>query len=79
MYHICTAKENQMNWDQVKGNWTEVKGKVREKWGRLTDDDLDIIKGEQQQLEGILMKRYGKPREQIQIEVEDFITTCECN
>ncbi len=34
-----------MNWDQVEGNWKQVKGAVREKWGKLTDDDLVAAEG----------------------------------
>ena len=34
-----------MNWDQVEGNWKQLKGKFREKWGKLTDDDLDVVAG----------------------------------
>ena len=41
-----------MNWDQLQGSWKEYKGKVREKWGKLTDDDLDTINGKREQLVG---------------------------
>ena len=44
---------------QLRGNWLEFKGKVKEKWGKLTDDDLDIIEGRQDQLIGKLEERYG--------------------
>jgi uncharacterized protein YjbJ (UPF0337 family) len=40
-----------MDWNRVEGNWKQVKGKIKEKWGRLTDDDLDIINGQRDQLE----------------------------
>ena len=39
-----------MNWDQIKGNWTQLKGNAQKEWGKLTDDDLKIIEGEQTQL-----------------------------
>ena len=48
-----------MNWDQVSGNWKQFKGKVKEKWGKLTDDDLDVINGKRDQLIG---KTAGKIR-----------------
>ena len=41
-----------MNRDQVKGNWKQVKGRVRERWGKLTDDDLDVAAGQRDQLRG---------------------------
>ena len=44
-----------MDWNRVEGNWKQVKGKVKEQWGKLTDDDLDVINGKQDQLEGRLM------------------------
>jgi uncharacterized protein YjbJ (UPF0337 family) len=42
----------QMDWNRVEGNWKQVKGKVKEQWGKLTDDDLDVINGRRDQLEG---------------------------
>ena len=43
-----------MNWDQLEGKWKQYKGEVREKWGKLTDDDLHIIAGRREQLIGRL-------------------------
>jgi uncharacterized protein YjbJ (UPF0337 family) len=48
-----------MDWNRVEGNWKEVKGKIKEQWGKLTDDDLDVIAGKQDQLEGKIQQRYG--------------------
>jgi uncharacterized protein YjbJ (UPF0337 family) len=48
-----------MNWDRVEGNWTQLKGKVREQWGKLTDDDMDVISGRREQLAGKIQERYG--------------------
>ena len=45
-----------MDWNRVEGNWKEMKGKVKEQWGKLTDDDLDVIAGKQDQLEGRLQQ-----------------------
>ncbi len=41
-----------MDWNRVEGNWKQMKGKVKEQWGKLTDDDLDVINGKRDQLEG---------------------------
>ena len=48
-----------MNANQIKGDWQVVKGKVRERWGKLTDDDMEVIKGQRDQLVGRLRERYG--------------------
>jgi uncharacterized protein YjbJ (UPF0337 family) len=39
-----------MNWDRVEGNWKEFKGKAQQKWGKLTNDDLDVIEGKRTEL-----------------------------
>ena len=41
-----------MNWDRIEGDWKQFVGKVKEKWGKLTDDDLAAINGKREQLEG---------------------------
>ena len=45
--------------DTVKGKWKQIRGKTKEWWGRLTDDDLDVIDGKRDQLIGKLQERYG--------------------
>jgi len=63
----------QMDWNRVEGNWKEMKGKVKEHWGKLTDDDLDVIAGQQDQLEGRLQQRYGYAKDQAKKEVNDWL------
>jgi len=46
-----------MNWDQVEGKWQQFKGSVKQKWGKLTDDDLDVIAGKRDQLVGKIQER----------------------
>ena len=58
-----------MNWDTVAGNWTQFKGKVKEQWGKLTDDELDMINGQRDQLAGRIQEAYGIGRD----EAEDQI------
>jgi len=48
-----------MNNDTIEGNWTQFKGKVQEQWGKLTDDDLDVIDGKRDQLLGRIQERHG--------------------
>ena len=61
-----------MNWDRIEGNWVEFKGKVRERWGKLTDDDLDVVSGKREQLIGVLQNRYGVARDALEREVGEF-------
>jgi uncharacterized protein YjbJ (UPF0337 family) len=61
-----------MNWDIISGQWKQWKGKVREKWGDLTDDELDRIAGKKDQLVGLLQEKYGYTRDQADREIEAF-------
>ena len=63
-----------MNEDIVKGNWTQFKGKVKEQWGKLTDDDLDVINGQREQLVGRLQEREGIERDIAEKQVKDWET-----
>jgi uncharacterized protein YjbJ (UPF0337 family) len=61
-----------MNWDRIEGNWKIFKGKARSKWGKLTDDDLEMAKGKRDQLVGRLQERYGMKKDQAEREVDDW-------
>jgi len=58
-----------MNWEQAKGQWTQMKGAVRKQWGKLTDDDLDVIQGERERLVGKIQERYGIAKEEAERQV----------
>ncbi len=62
-----------LNDDILKGKWNEIKGEVKAKWGKLTDDDLTEIAGNQEKLMGILQKRYGYAKEDVEREYRDFM------
>jgi uncharacterized protein YjbJ (UPF0337 family) len=64
-----------MDWNRFEGNWKQFKGNVKEKWGRLTDDDLDVINGQREQLEGKIQERYGIAKDQARQDVEDWFKT----
>ena len=64
-----------MNSDQMKGKWKQLKGSVKERWGKLTDDDLNIIDGQTDQLIGTIQERYGIAREAAQKQVEEWNAT----
>ena len=62
-----------MNWDQISGQWKQYKGKAREKWGKLTDDEFDVINGKREQLVGKLQERYGLEKDRAEKEVDDWV------
>ena len=62
-----------MNWDQIEGNWKQFKGNIQAKWGELTDDDIDVAKGNREVLEGKIQERYGKTKQEAREEVNSFL------
>ena len=67
-----------MNQTTLKGDWKQIKGRIKQKWGKLTDDDLTIIEGEGDELVGILQTRYGLAREEAQKQCDEFYRACGC-
>ena len=61
-----------MNQDRIEGRWKQLKGKLRERWGKLTDDDLDIIAGRRDQLLGRIQQRHGLARDEAEKQVDDW-------
>jgi len=62
-----------MNWDRIEGNWKEFKGQVQQKWGDLTNDDLDKIEGKRTELAGRLQSRYGYQKDQAEREIDAWL------
>ena len=62
-----------MNRDILEGQWKQVKGKVKQQWGRLTDDELDMINGRYDELAGLIQERYGYSREEADNELDMFL------
>ena len=62
-----------MNKDILKGKWLEIKGRVKEKWGKLTDNDFGEIEGRGEKLLGLLQKKYGYIREKTELEYQDGV------
>ncbi|HEP8104257.1 TPA: CsbD family protein, partial [Pseudomonas aeruginosa] len=61
-----------MNSDVIKGKWKQLTGKIKERWGDLTDDDLQAADGHAEYLVGKLQERYGWSKERAEQEVRDF-------
>jgi uncharacterized protein YjbJ (UPF0337 family) len=63
-----------MDWNRVEGTLERVRGKVKEKWGKLTDDDLTAINGKRDQLQGRLQQRYGFAKDQVRKDVDSWFS-----
>lgn len=61
-----------MNQDRIEGRWKQLKGKVKEQWGKLTDDDLDVIAGRREQLLGRIQQRHGIAKDEAERQVSAF-------
>ncbi len=64
-----------MNWDQIEGKWKQAVGRIKAKWGKLTDDDLQVISGKRDQLVGKIQERYGMAKDEAERQVDDFSRT----
>jgi uncharacterized protein YjbJ (UPF0337 family) len=67
--------EVHVDWNRVEGNWKQIKGSVKEKWGKLTDDDLEVINGRRDQLEGKIQQHYGLAKDQVRKDVDDWYSS----
>ena len=68
-----------MNWDQIEGKWKQLRGAAKEKWGKLTDDDLDYINGKRDQFIGKLQERYGMAKEEAQKSLQEWASLQEAD
>jgi uncharacterized protein YjbJ (UPF0337 family) len=62
-----------MDWNQISGQWKQMKGRAKVKWGKLTDDEIDVVEGKRDQLVGKIQQRYGIAKDQAEREVDDWI------
>jgi uncharacterized protein YjbJ (UPF0337 family) len=69
---IHTSKEHGMRTETLKGQWKQLKGKVKEKWGQLTDDDIQAVEGRRDYLIGRIQERYGIEKERAEEQVREF-------
>lgn len=61
-----------MNWDRIEGNWKQLSGKAQEKWGKLTNDQVDVIAGKREQLAGKIQETYGITKEEANQQIDAF-------
>jgi uncharacterized protein YjbJ (UPF0337 family) len=62
-----------MNWDRIEGNWKQLVGKARAEWGKLTDDDFNIVAGRREQLAGKIQDRYGVAKDDANKQISEWI------
>ena len=62
-----------MNTNILEGKWMQLRGAIREKWGQLTDDELDQIAGKRDKLAGVLQERYGYAENEAEQQIDDFL------
>jgi uncharacterized protein YjbJ (UPF0337 family) len=67
-----------MNKPEIKGDWNITKGKLKQKWAKLTDDDLQFAEGKREELVGRIQKRTGETREVIEKAVKEACSSCGC-
>jgi uncharacterized protein YjbJ (UPF0337 family) len=68
-------EETTMNWDRIEGNWKQFKGNVKEQWGKLTDDQLDVIAGKRDHLAGRIQETYGISKDEAEKQVDAWQKT----
>ena len=61
-----------MNWDRIEGNWKQFKGNVKQQWGKLTDDQLDVIAGKRDNLVGKIQETYGISKDETEKQLVDW-------
>jgi uncharacterized protein YjbJ (UPF0337 family) len=67
-----SSKGSTMNWEMIEGNWKQFKGHVKERWGKLTDDNLDTIAGKRARLAATIEGAYGITKDQAELQVKAF-------
>ena len=72
---ITIKQGSHMNWDTIEGNWKQMKGSIKEKWGKLTDNELDMIEGKKERLVGKIQEKYGIAKEEANKQLDAFQAT----
>jgi len=64
-----------MNWDEIAGKWKQFKGSAKQRWGKLTDDDLDYVAGTRDKLIGRLQEKYGMIKDDAERQADEWVKT----
>jgi uncharacterized protein YjbJ (UPF0337 family) len=68
----ANVEETKMNWDRIEGNWKQFKGNVKEQWGKLTDDQLDVVAGKREHLAGKIQETYGITKDEAEKQLTEW-------
>jgi uncharacterized protein YjbJ (UPF0337 family) len=71
---LSNVQGDAMNWDRIEGNWKQLKGKAKQQWGKLTDDQLDVVAGNRDELAGKIQESYGISKDEAEKQLDDFAT-----
>mgnify|MGYP001827692103 CR=1 FL=1 len=66
--------QEQIDENVLEGKWNQIKGQIKQQWGELTDDDIDRIRGNREEMIGVLQEKYGKSREEAEKELDEFLS-----
>ena len=61
-----------MNQDVLEGNWKQLRGRIRQRWARLTEDQLNVIDGKREHLAGKIQELYGLTRDEVDRQIQEF-------
>ena len=61
-----------MNWNTIEGNWKQMVGRAREKWGDLTDDELQQVQGNRERFSGLIQEKYGIAQDEAERQIDDW-------
>lgn len=67
-----SAQGQEINWEKIQGNWEQFKGRIQQQWGKLTNDDIDVIQGNRTELVGKIQERYGISNEEARRQIEQW-------
>ena len=70
-----STRSQKLDWNRIEGSWKQTSGKIKEKWGKLTDDDLTTINGKREQLVGKIQERYGIAKDAAEKQVDEFTSS----
>ena len=62
-----------MDWDRIEGNWKRFKGQAKQQWAKLTDDDVNMVEGRREELEGRLQHHYGYSKDRARSEIDGWL------
>lgn len=64
-----------MNKDRIEGRWKELRGSIKERWGKLTDDELDQTEGSADKLAGLIQRKYGEGRDEVEKQLDKLASS----